>query len=80
MQSIVEPLLIAAAFWVAWDYRRPVPLLPLLRRSDLVPVTLEDQRTVEWLALLAPHPGTRGRHSAWRRGTSDYTARHYTKD
>jgi hypothetical protein len=86
MLSYIEPLLFAAAFWVAWDYRRPEPLLPVFRR-DMAPVTLEDQRTIEWLAsvrppVLAPHAGTRARpgYLARRREGSEYTPRHYGRE
>jgi hypothetical protein len=88
MLSYIEPLLFAAAFWVAWDYRRPEPLLPALRRA-LAPVTLEDQRTIDWLASvrlpsLPANTGTRARprtgYLARRRAGSKYTPRHYARE
>jgi hypothetical protein len=85
--NIAEPLLITLAFLIAWDYCQSAPLLPVLRRSEMTPVTLEDQRTAEWLtalrpAALAPHTGTRGRprNQARRQSKSEYTPRHYSKD
>jgi len=85
MLNIAESLLIVVAFLIAWDYTQPEPLL--WPGPDLVPVTLEDQRTAEWLtalrpAALAPHTGTRGRprNQARRQSKSEYTPRHYSKD
>lgn len=87
MLNYVEPLIIVAAFWVAWDYRQPAPLLPLRRSAPLAPVTLEEQRTAEWLAsirppVLAPHAGGRGKpggYLARRKAATEYTPRHYTR-
>jgi hypothetical protein len=86
MLSYVDPLLIVTAFWLAWDYRQPAPLLPF-DRAALTPVTLEDQRTVDWLAglrtgLLAPNPGTRAKsgYLARRKTDSGHQPRQYTRD
>jgi hypothetical protein len=84
MLSYVVPLTIVTAFWLAWDYRQPQPLL-LPGSQTLAPVTLEDQRTIEWVARLrAPHTGTRVKpktgYLARRKTDNSYQARHYTRD
>jgi hypothetical protein len=82
--NIAEPLLIFVAFLIAWDYRQPEPLL--WPGPDMVPVTLEEQRTEEWLAkitppVLGPNTGTRAkpRNQARRQSENGYTPRHYTR-
>jgi hypothetical protein len=88
MLDYLEPLLIVAAFALAYDYRRPDPLL--FGRVELIPVpTLEERRAEEWLAQirvgpLAPHTGSRaksGKHSAGRRQSRNpFPASHYYRN
>jgi hypothetical protein len=81
IMTVAEPLLLVVAFFIAWDYCQPAPLLVSLRDPEKTPVTLEDQRTAEWLAairppILAPHTG----HRAKRKAETGYTPRHYSRD
>lgn len=76
--EINEALLLLVAFVVAWDYRQPQPLL--WAGPDLAPVTLEDERTIEWLAAIrppvfGPNPGNRAK----RRGSNGNDPGQYTR-
>lgn len=87
MHNYVEPLLLVVAFALAWDYRRPDPLL--FGRVELTPVaTLEERNAEQWLAQirvgpLARNTGSRvksGRHAADRRSYNPFTANHYSRN